>query len=213
MIGRHTREPMAYTLVEALVATVVGLAVLTAVISLFVATRRMSNAGDLSSAMAEAAMAMETLHRDLIQAVQKPDPGIDRIVFVSREAAQFIRGERRADGVLVGQLVVYRREPAAAPGHFRLIRRLGAVESRLPGTYSSAAFASFSGTGGPFVRVTLHAVARDVETGQPRQGSDEAVLTSLIRVAGPEMIESPLHRVKAMDELEKVELLRGSLGF
>ena len=203
-----------YTLVEIVVAATVGLAVLGAALAMFLSTRRMSNAGDLASALADAAIAMETIHRDLIQAVQKPAPDIHKVVFLNkdRDAMQFIRGEQRADGVLVGQLCVYHKE-ASGGGHFRLVRRLGTDESRLPGTYASILFAQGTPTGGPFVRVTLHALARDAETGVARQGSEEAVLTSLLREAGPEMIESPLHRVKSMDELAKVDLLKDSLGF
>lgn len=201
-----------YTLIEIAVASLVGVAVMAGVIGMFGATRRMTNAGELSGAMAEASMAMEVIHRDLIQAVQKPGKDHDRIVYVSKEAAQFIRGERRADGVLTGQLVVYRRQPLGN-GYFKMIRKIGAAEGPLPGTYAHAVFESFKGTGGPFVRVTLHVAARNAAPTGPAQGSDEATLTSLMRVAGPEMLESELYRWKFMDELKKVELLSGALGF
>ena len=210
-----------YTLVEALVATAIACLVIGGAIGLFVATRRMSNAGDLSSAMADAAMAMETIHRDLIQAVQKPDPAIDRIVYISKtkEAWQFIRGEKTADGKLTGQVVVYRKQPTGVAGHFRILRRLGSAEGKLPGVYSEFSCYSFGAdparpvSGGPFLRVTLRAVARNADTGQPKQSSDEALLTSLVRVAGPEMIETPLRSVKAMEELKKVELVKNEFGF
>lgn len=201
-----------YTLIEIAVASLVGVAVMAGVIGMFGATRRMSNAGELSGAMAEASMAMEVIHRDLIQAVQKPGKDHDRIVYVSKEAAQFLRGERRADGVLTGQLVVYRRQPLGN-GYFKMIRKIGAAEGPLPGTYAHAVFESFKGTGGPFVRVTLHVAARNAAPAGPAQGSDEATLTSLMRVAGPEMLESDLYRWKFMDELKKVELLSGASGF
>lgn len=201
-----------YTLIEIAVASLVGVTVLAGVIGLFMATRRMSNAGELSGAMAEASMAMETIHRDLIQGVQKPGKPYDRVVYVSKEAAQFLRGERRADGTLVAQLVVYRRAPLGN-GYFKLMRKIGANEGPLPGTYAHAVFESFKGTGGPFVRVTLHVAARNAPPAGAAQGSDEATLTSLMRVAGPEMLETDLYRFKCMDELKSVELLSGTLGF
>lgn len=208
------RGPRAgFTLMEAVIATVIGALVLGAGVVILQATRRMSKAGDLSSALAEAAMAMEYIHRDLMQAVQKPDPAVDRVVFVSKEAVQFVRGIRGPEGALLGERVVYRRDTTGT-NRFRLLRQSGVdAEAPLPGAYSAVKFSSFKGTGGPFVRVTLHVIASAVPQGTPATGSDEAVLTSLVRVAGPEMLSAPFFKWTFMDDLNSVELLEGKLGF
>ena len=202
-----TRRTDAYTLVETLVSVAVGLACLAIMITLFTATRRMTNVGDLSSALSQASIAMEILHRDLSQAVQKPVPTVDRIVFPlkTNDGFRFIRGERRDDGTLTGKLVSYQRERTSA-GNFRLVRRIDAQEDRLPGTFSAIKVGTFKATGGPFLRVTLHVVARDVTSSSPAQGSDEAVLTTLVRVAGPEMIQSGLLEFKFMEALKSIDI-------
>jgi type II secretory pathway pseudopilin PulG len=195
-----------YTLIEMMVAAAVGIGCLSIMITLFTMTRRMSNAGELSAALSEAAMAMEILHRDLSQAVQKPDPAVGRVVFPlkSGDGFRFIRGERR-DGVLAGTLVTYEREKLPS-GRLRLVRRIDSRTTHLPGTYSAIRVKEARPTGGPFLRVTLHVLAREIPAGAPVSPSDEAVLTSLVRVAGPEMVQSPLLEFKFMEELKKVEL-------
>jgi prepilin-type N-terminal cleavage/methylation domain-containing protein len=207
-----------YTLLEVLVAAALGLSALAVAFALFVSTRRMSGAGDLGKAMADASIAMEYIHRDLIQAVQKP--GEDQLVFVAPEtaAAQFLVAELRADGSLTARPVLYRREPAG-PSAFRLVRRDAGRESALPGTYSHVGFKTLVVGEDPsvirgrtFVRVTLHARARP-ESGAAATGSDEAVLTSLVRVAGPEMLNMPTMRWRFLDALRSVELVKGQAGF
>ena len=202
-----TRRASGYTLVETLVAAAVGVGCLAIMVTLFTATRKMSNVGDLSAAMGEASIALEILHRDLSQAVQKPVPTVDRIVFPSKanDGFRFILGERRDDGVLTGRLVQYRREQLAS-GKFKLVRQIDAQVDRLPGTFSAIKVGTFKATGGPFLRVTLHVVARDGPAGAPVQGSDEAVLTTLVRVAGPEMIQSGLLEFKFMEALKSIEI-------
>lgn len=204
-----------YTLLEVLVASALGLGVLATAFAMFVSTNRMSGAGDLGKAMADASIAMEYIHRDLIQAVQRP--GNEQIVRVSPEtaAAQLLVAERDAEGALKAHLVVYRREGS---GTFRLIRRERDRETPLPGTYAHVGFTTLvmgddpaSARGRVFVRVTLHARARP-EGGAPT-GSDEAVLTSLVRVAGPEMLNAPTLRWDWMDGVKSADFVKGQLGF
>ena len=202
-----------YTLIEVLVAASIALAVIAAAVGLLTATRKMSNVGDFGSALAEGSIALEILHRDLSCAVQKPDPSVAGVVQVvaNPPGLQFILA-RFDDAGLSGTRVVYRREKLPT-GHFRITRQEGTREpSPLPGTYAKINVETFEGAGGPFIRVTLHVLARDA-TGGPTSGIDEAVLTSLIRVAGPEMLNSPSLRFKFMDGLKSVDLLKGTEGF
>lgn len=198
-----------YTLLEVVVAAALGLSALAVAFTLFISTRRMSGAGDLGKAMADASIAMEYIHRDLLQAVQKP--GQDQLVFVSPEtsAAHFLTAEIRPDGTLTARPVVYRREPAGP--FFRLIRREADRESPLPGTYAHVGFKTLvigddptNVRGRTYVRVTLHARANADSTAT--SGSDEAVLTSLVRVAGPELLNMPTLHWRFLEALSAVEL-------
>lgn len=203
----------AFTLIEAIVSSALGALVLGAMVSMFYASRRMTDVGDLSAALAEAAIAMEQMHRDLTQAVQKPDPAVKDVVLVSKEgAAQFICAVLGDMGEITGKLVVYRREKTAQ-GNWRMMRRFGTAESPLPGVYSKIGFSYHGQNGSPFVRVTLHVVARDLARQGTPGGADEAVLSTLIHVAGPEMLDTPFFDWKCMDALKSVELVKGSLGF
>lgn len=198
-----------YTLMEALVAAVIGVVILSAITGIFITTRRMSQSGDLASALSSASVALEMLNRDLNHAVQKPDPAAERIVVIDKDAGtfRFIRGLQDPAGKLIGEVVTYRREKTAG-GHFRLLRESAGASSALPGVYSDIDVRTFKAVGGPFVRITLHTVARDVASSDPARGTDEAVLTSLIRVAPPEMIHSGMLRFKFMDELRKVDFAK-----
>lgn len=197
-----------YTLLEMMVGAALGTAVLYGMFTIFTATRRMSNVGELGAALAEASIAMETIHRDLTQAVQKPDPSVDHVVQMAKDAPalQFIRAEPAPNNGITGTPVVYRREKLPT-GNFQLMRQEGpGAESPLPGTYSAIRVDTFTGAGGPFIRLTLHVVARDVVATGPAGGVDEAVLTTLIRVASPEMLNSGLLRFKFLDGLKSVNL-------
>jgi type II secretory pathway pseudopilin PulG len=203
----------AFTLIEAVVASAIGALVLGAMFSMFYASRRMTDVGDLAHALAEASIAMEQMHRDLTQAVKHPDPAVKAVVLISQEgAAQFIHSGRDKDGKLTGKLVVYRREKTAQ-GNWRMMRKLGDVEAPLPGVYSSIRMFYYEVGSTPFVRVTLHVVARDQAQNRPRGGADEALLTSLVHVTGPEMLDTPFFDWKALDGLKSVEMLKGQLGF
>lgn len=194
-----------YTVAEALVALSIALVALALMLGIFSATRRMTQSGDLAAALAEAAIALQILHRDLAQAVQKPGAPDARIVYLARDVARFVRGEPGPEGSVRGKLVTYRREKTAA-GYFRIVRNVGGEESPLPGTYSAARFQMLPGTGGPFVRVTLHVVARDAKPAGPAKGSDEAVLTTLVRVAGPEMLGAPGMLWPFLEELKAIRI-------
>ena len=201
-----------FTLMEALIAAAIGSLVLGAMVSMFYASRKMTDVGDLASALAEASIAMEHIHRDLTQAVQKPDPAITEPILISKEgAAQFVHAVKGENGKLEGKLVVYRREKLAT-GNYRLMRKFGDAESPLPGVYSRIGLAYYKRGGGPFVRVTLHVVARDRKVDAPG-GADEAVLTSLVHVDAPEMLESPFFDWSCLDGLKSVEMLKGAGGF
>lgn len=202
----------AFTLIEALVAVALGTLVLGAMLSMFYASRRMTDVGDLAAALAEAAIAMEQIHRDLTQAVVKPDEDTVDVIRVSTQgAAQFVHALRGPDGRLEGKLVVYRREKTAQ-GNFRLLRKAGDVQAPLPGVYSRIGLSYIKRVGGPFVRVTLHVVARDRKVDAPA-GSDEALLTSLVHVDAPEMLETPFFDWSCLDGLKNVEMLKGTEGF
>lgn len=202
----------AFTLIEALVAAALGTLVLGAMLSMFYASRRMTDVGDLAAALAEAAIAMEQIHRDLTQAVVKPDEdNVDVIRVSAQGAAQFVHAVKGAGGRLEGKLVVYRREKTAQ-GNFRLSRRAGDVKAHLPGVYSRIGLSYIKRVGGPFVRVTLHVVARDRKVDAPG-GADEAVLTSLVHVDAPEMLETPFFDWSCLDGLKSVEMLKGTDGF
>jgi Tfp pilus assembly protein PilE len=197
-----------YTLFEMMISAAVGTAVLFAMFTVFTATRRMSNVGELGAALSEASIAMEMIHRDLTQAVQKPDPSIESVVQMAKDAPalQFIRGEPAPNNGLTGTVIVYRREKLPT-GRFRILRQEGGgPASPLPGTYSAVRVDTFAGAGGPFIRLTLHVVAREAAPAGPAGGADEAVLTTLIRVPSPEMLNSGLLRFKFLDELQKVNL-------
>jgi hypothetical protein len=196
----------AHTLIETLVAAVLGLSVFFMAFALFRATRTMSTAGDLSSAMAQATLAMEHLHRDLIRAVPSPDQKSHDIihVFPKTNRFAFIRADIDPQGTLVGQLVVYEREKTPG-GHFRLVRQAGGKKAALPGTYSRVDLATLDDSGGPFVRVTLHVVTHDAAT-DPARGSEETVITTLMRVATPEMLRSGMLKFRFLKGLAGVEV-------
>lgn len=203
----------AFTLIEAIVAAALGALVLGAMLSMFYASRRMTDIGDLAHALAEASIAMEQMHRDLTQAVKHPDPAVKAVVLISTEgAAQFIHAARDANGQIAGKLVVYRREKTAQ-GNWRLLRKVGDVEAPLPGTYAAVRMFYYEVGSTPFVRVTLHVVARDQAQVRPAGGADEAVLTSLVHVTGPEMLDTPFFDWKPIEGLKSVEMLKGQLGF
>lgn len=203
----------AFTLVEAIVATALASLIVGGMLTMFHASRRMTDVGDLSAALSDAAIAMERIHRDLSQAVQKPDPDVKSPVIPSKTepALQFIHAVLTPEGKLEGKLVVYRRESTPG-GNFRLIRRFGTEEAPLPGVYSRIGFDGFNAAGGPWVRVTLHAVAHDVKRDKP-VGSEEAVLSCMVHVDSPEMLGTDYFVWDLLDGIKSVPLLKGEHGF
>jgi hypothetical protein len=179
------------TLLEALIATVVGMLALAAVVLVLWSVRKMEGAGNVASALQEAALAMSTIQEDLSQAVQKPDPKVDAAVMVKPQSVQLLRGILKNDGTIDAKLVEYRKEKTPA-GNFRLLRRYGGAQDRMPGLYRAMQFDQLDGPGGPFVRVTLRVATADVaaEKGKDAGGLEETVLTALVRVQGPEMAGS-----------------------
>lgn len=179
------------TLVEALLATVLALMALSAVLMILFSVRKMESAGDLAGALQEASLAMAVIQEDLSQAVQKPDPSVDTAVQVSKKSVQLLRGVLKDDGSIDAKRVVYEKE-ATAGGNFRLLRKYDSERGFLPGVYRSLRFDQLEGAGGPFVRVTLHLAVTDssIPVGQSASGLQEAVLTSLVRIQGPEMVGS-----------------------
>lgn len=116
------------------------------------------------------------------------------------------------DDALTGRLIVYHRVKTAA-GNWKLMRRKDGKDEPLPGAYSRVRFDLVNATGGPFVRVTLHVLARDLAAVGDRGASEEAVLTSLVRAAPAEMLGSPLFDWTFLDGITSVKPLEGDLGF
>lgn len=199
----------AVTFVEVLVALTLALIALGLVFSLYSSTNRMSHMSDLSAAMQEGAIAMATLQADLTQAVQKPDPLVDSAVLVRKNGFQMLRAEFLPDGSISGKLVVYRKERTGA-GNFRVRRTFDGKDSQLPGLYRDVKFARLGSTAGePYVRVTLRVATHDVP-GQAAIGkaSEEAVISSLVRVMGPEMVGSSVFPFSFLGLLNNIPFLK-----
>jgi type II secretory pathway pseudopilin PulG len=203
VLRRTVPDRAAFTLVEALVATALGCIVLAGILAFTQGARQMAQSGDLAGALQEAALAMLTIERDLLQAVQKPDPKVREVVMVTQKSVRMIRGRVKADGSIGGQLVVYRKEKTPA-GNFRLLREEGGQQRRLPGLFRLAGFETLEGAGGPFVRVTLVVVSHDASPAANPSGSEQAILTSLVRVVGPESIDTEMFDWNFLDELKSV---------
>lgn len=180
----------ATTLIEVLVALMVGLGALGAIFTIFFSVRKMEHAGDLSGSLQEAALAMAIIHKDLTQAVQKPAPGVTSAVRPTADGFQLIRGVLKPDGSIQGLQVQYRKV-FTPQGNYRMERKVKTALSSLPGLYRSVEFIGLNGAGGPFVRVTLHLAVHDTAAGPGGpKGSEEAVVSSLVRIQGPEMVGS-----------------------
>jgi len=187
------RARRGFTLAEALVALAIGLLVIGAILVVFYSLNKMSRSSELSGALQEAALAMSIVQRDLVQAVQRPDPTSTSPVLVEPNSFQMIRGVLRPDGRIDGQRITYRKQPTAS-GAFRLRRDVNDTTSLVPGAFKSVQFAQLDGNGGPFVRVTMRL---EVQEG----GAQECMLSSLVRVCGPELIGSPAFSWDFMDSL------------
>lgn len=193
-----TRRRDAFTMAEATVALGIGLLVIGAILMVFVSIGKMTRSSGLSGAMQEAALAMAIVQKDLMQAVQKPDPKADSPVLTLPTSFQMIRGTLRPDGSITGERIVYRKEPATPP--YRLRRQVGEQSALLPGVFKDLRFAEVEGKGGPFVRVLMRL---EVNEG----GKQECLLSSLVRVSGPEYIQSPVFNFKFMFPLIKINFL------
>jgi hypothetical protein len=197
-----------FTLVEAIVALGIGLVAIVAILMIFFSIGKMSHVSDLSGALQDAALAMAIIQKDLTQAAQKPDPKAEGTVVVLPQAFQLLRAQLRPDGSVDGKLVVYQKEPTSGK-HFRLRRAFGRERSLLPGVFRSVRFQQLEGAGGPFVRVTLRVSTHDAAEGaRPPKASEEAVLSSLVRVMGPEMAGSKSFTWSFMSLLKLIPFLR-----
>jgi hypothetical protein len=192
------------TLIEVLVASVVGLLVLGAMAGLMLSVRKMSHASDLSSTMQEASLAMASIHRDLTLAVQKPDPRSDSPVVVKADAFEVLQNKLERNGSVRAKLVTYQAVRSEG-GHFRLRRRSDGEERLLPGIYSAISFTELEGAGGPFVRVTMRLSVHDSASADASKGSESAVLTALVRVSGPELVNSDFFTWGFLDSLRAIE--------
>ena len=160
-------------------------------------------------------MSRFTIHRDLLQAVARPDPDGSVVIQLAKPAsAQFVLAEKQPDDQLGGRVVVYHREATAA-GNFRLMRKVDTSDQSLPGIYAKIGFGTIPMAGGPFLRVTLHVIARDAAApaGAERDGAEEAVLSTVVRVAPVEMLGNPIFDRSYLDGIKAVPPLKGSLGF
>jgi hypothetical protein len=179
------------TVLEALLATVLGLAALAAALMILFSVNRMEGAGDVAGALQDAALAMATIQEDLSQAVQKAEPSSSGTVVVSKNSVQLLRGILKKDGSVDAKLVVYQKE-ATANGNFRLKRTFDGKSSHLPGVYRAVGFVQLAGPGGPYVRAILHVAVKDNRRAADASASglEEVVRTTLVRVQGPEMAGS-----------------------
>jgi hypothetical protein len=191
---------------EAVLALALGLLVLGAIVTISQAIRKMSHMGDLAGTLQEAAIAMAYMEKDLTQAVQKPDPKFDSPVILGADRFQLLRAVPKPDGSIGGQLVVY-RVVASTGGNFRLRRQFVKDEQNIPGLFRAVRFAQLRGPGGPFVRVTLRMMSHDTAESTGK-GSEEAVLTGLVRVMGPEMVSSRALSFGFMGSLNAIDFLQ-----
>lgn len=184
------RSRLATTLIEVLMALIVGLIAIAAIIMIFMSVRKMEHAGDLSGALQEAALAMATIQKDITQAVQKPAPGVTCAVMPTGDGWCMIRGVMKPDGSIEGIPLQYRKV-FTQNQNYRIERKVQTELHGLPGLYRDMKFVPHNAAGGPFVRVTLHVASHDTKTeAVGSKGSETAVLTSLVRVQGPEMVGS-----------------------
>lgn len=201
------RRRKGFTVMEALLAAGLGALVLGGMITIFSAIRKMAGVGELAGTLQEAALAMAHIEKDLTQAVQKPDPAVDSPVLVGKDHFQMLRAEFKPDGAIQGKLVAY-QAVGTEGGNFRLERRFGSQKSTIPGVFRSVSFAAFDGPGGPFVRVTLVMAVVDTSGPSSGKGSEEAVLSGLVRVMGPEMIGSQAYGFDLMQSLKTIDFLK-----
>jgi hypothetical protein len=192
---------------EVLLAAGIGALVLGGMITIFGAIRKMAGVGELAGTLQEASLALAYIEKDLTQAVQKPDPAVDSPVVVAKDHFQMLRAEFEPDGTIKGKLVVY-QVIGTDGGNFRLKRRFGSQESPIPGIFRRVQFASFDGPGGPFVRVTLVMAVTDTANPTAGKGFEEAVLSGLVRVMGPEMIGSQAYGFDLMQSLKGIDFLK-----
>ena len=194
------------TLVEALLAALLGCVVTAILIGLMVGLAKMGQASELSNALQEAGLAMATIQDDLGQAVQKADPSVPFAVIVKPDRFQLIRAAFQPDGSVTDKLVTY-HAVGTPGGNFRLTRTCEGSDRGIPGTFRGVTFGQYEATGGPFVRVTLRVAAVDTAGGDAAaKGSQEAVLSAIVRVMGPEGVDSSLSSWPNLSALKAIEL-------
>lgn len=204
----------AFTLLEAVLVVAIAALLIATLMTIYFSTNRMAHYGDLSAALQEGSLALALIQDDLSQAVQKPDRNVSGAVMVLPNAFQLLRAKLGPGGSISGELVVYKKMPNPSGG-FRLKRQVGAAKAFIPGIFNEVQFEQFEGDGGPFVRMTLKvsAHASEATPGQPRKGSDEAILTTLVRVQGPEMVGSGGFAWSFMSSLLTIPFLSDLLNF
>lgn len=192
------------TLMEAIVAAAIALLILGAMTDLFLSIRRMSHSGDLSATLAEASLAMAQMHRDLSLAVSRPGQDSNSPVLVGRTSFQLLQNQLDPGGAVSAKVVMYRVVPTGT-GNFRLQRTSAGEQRMLPGIYRSVEFVSLRASGGPFVRITLRLSVHDTASVTPGTGSEEALVTALVRVAGPELVSSDFLSWDFLDGLKSLQ--------
>jgi hypothetical protein len=198
----RARRPGA-TLLEGIVAAVIALLIFGAMMDLFLSIRRMSHAGDLSATLAEASLAMAQMHRDLAMAVSRPGQETNSPVLIGPSSFQLLQNQLDPGAAVRAKVVMY-RAVATGTGNFRLQRSCEGEQRMLPGIYRSIEFVSLRATGGPFVRITLRLSVHDTK-GVAGKGSEEAVVTALARVAGPELVSSDFLSWDFLDGLKSLQ--------
>jgi hypothetical protein len=189
--------PSGVTVVEAVLAMAIGIMAVSGMIGVYLSIGKMSKAGDLSYALQEASLTVAIIQQDLTQAVPEPvDPAsrdtgpVPIVRALAGGSVQLFRADLQKDGTVRRSRVVYSKQETAGR-HIRLLRELDGRSGSLRGLFKSVRFEQLEGAGGPFVRVSLTVSAHDTDDrGRPEPEAQETVVSSLVRVAGPELMGS-----------------------
>lgn len=150
-----------------MIAVTLGLLVLSALMAVAQMAGGSTRAAEKVGALAEAALVLATLERDLVRAV--PGTGVQ----FSPGSLGIAVSRRSSGGALTADRVVYTKVDAGQ-GRWRLTRTASGQRAWLPGVFRGVNVSEWRAAGGPFVRVTL--LADDLLLGSlTRVGADPAV--------------------------------------
>lgn len=183
------RTRLGFTVVEMVVASAIAVLAIGGMIAVYLSIGKMTQAGDLSSTLQEAALAMATIQQDLAQA--RPEGGRGPVVRGAKGGFELTQWSLEPGGAVAPVKVRYSLEKTAT-GRMRVRRERGRESRLLAGLYRSIRFEQLEGAGGPFVRVFLTACSHDLKGDRPVGAAEETVMTTLVRTAAPELVASKL---------------------